>query len=141
MHKIEFTKTVKCSWDLKKINNIVEIVAKTEKKLKKGTEIVVIGDKRIKNLNRVYRGINKPTDVLAFCWAEEQKFSNDILGQVYISYPQIKRQSKKFKVSIKEEFTRILIHGLLHLVGYDHITKEDANKMFNLQEKLLKEII
>ena len=140
MNKVDFSKTVNCSWNLKKINNIVETVTKTEKKLKKGIEIVVVGDKRIKNLNRVYRGVNKPTDVLAFCWEEENKFNNDILGQVYISYPQIKRQAKKFKVSIKEEFTRILIHGLLHLVGYDHMTKSDAKKMFNLQEKLLKKV-
>ena len=140
MNEVDFTKTAKCPWDIKKIINIVKIAAKAESKLKGGIEINIVGDKRIRTLNRVYRGIDKQTDVLSFAWQEEKKFVGNFLGQIYISYPQIKRQAKKYEVSTKEEFRRILIHGLLHLVGYDHVVKKEAKTMFGLQEKLLKKI-
>jgi probable rRNA maturation factor len=62
------------------------------------------------------------------------------LGQIFIAYPQIKRQAKQYKISEKEEFVRMLVHGLLHLVGYDHNTIKDEKKMLNLQEKIVNNI-
>lgn len=103
-------------------------------------EINAVGDEKIKQLNKTYGGIGKVTDVLSFAWREDKvvKSGNNFLGQIYICYPQITRQAKKFKVPAKEEFARILIHGILHLLGYDHQEKKDAEKMFKLQEGLVK---
>lgn len=116
---------------------ISEAAAKHEKKIKGLVEITVIGDAAMKKLNHQYRGKNKVTDVLSFGWQEGGKMPSTILGEIYICYPQIKRQAKTFACSHKEEFTRMLVHGLLHSVGYDHITKRQAEKMFPLQEKIV----
>ena len=63
------------------------------------------------------------------------------LGDIIICIPQVRRQAKEYKVSFQEEFLRIVIHGVLHLVGHDHIKKADARKMFSLQEKLVKDLL
>jgi probable rRNA maturation factor len=115
--------------------------ARYEKKIKKAVEIQVIGDKAITKLNHQYRGLNKPTDVLSFSWVEDPDFPAGSLGQIYISYPQIVRQAPRFKVSPVEEFYRMLTHGLLHLVGYDHLQELPVKKMFALQEKIVTAIM
>lgn len=101
-------------------------------------ELNIVSDYTIKKLNYNYRGINKKTDVLAFAWQEDKKLKSDFFGQIYISYPQIIRQAKLYKISISEELTRMIIHGLLHLLGYDHQKDEQAKIMFDIQEKLVK---
>ena len=101
-------------------------------------EINIVGDYLLRKLNRLYRGIDKKTDVLAFAWQEEEQIKNNFLGQIYISYPQIVRQSKEFDVTILEETKRMTIHGLLHLLGHDHKNKNDSKLMFSLQERILK---
>ncbi|MDD2758187.1 MAG: rRNA maturation RNase YbeY [Patescibacteria group bacterium] len=117
---------------------IVVRAAKIEKKIKGAVEIALVGDTEIKKLNHVWRGKNKPTDVLSFSWGEGEKISGDLLGQIIISFPRIKAQAKEYKVSVKEEFTRMLVHGLLHLAGYDHVKIKEATKMFKLQEKICR---
>lgn len=88
-----------------------------------------IGEWRMRRLNRVYRGIDRPTDVLSF--------ASEDLGDVFLCPSYIRRQARRFAVSYQEECTRLLIHGILHLAGYDHVTKREAGRMFGLQEKLL----
>ncbi len=103
-----------------------------------------IGDKRMRNLNLAHRGKDKVTDVLAFSTKDgcgiKHKEEKD-LGDIIICIPQVRRQAKEYKVSFQEEFLRIVIHGVLHLVGHDHIKKADARKMFSLQEKLVKDLL
>lgn len=100
-------------------------------------EINIVGDKAIKDLNFRYRGKNKVTDVLSFAWQEDKKVRTKYLGQIYICYPQIERQAKEFKVKPREEFVRMLAHGFLHIIGYDHIKKKEAEKMFKIQEAIV----
>ena len=138
---IDFTKTVKCPITANSVKKIVLSVGKKNKKIKGIIEVGIIGEKRIKKLNNIYRGIDKTTDVLSFAWQEESKVQGEYLGQIFICYPQIQKQAKEYKVTIKEEFTRMLIHGLLHIIGYDHEKKKEAEKMFSLQEKELAKII
>ena len=102
-------------------------------------EINIAGKNEIRKINRQYRGINKATDVLAFAWREERKIKGEILGQVYICYPKIKEQAKEYEVIAEEEFARILAHGLLHLVGYDHYIEKKARIMFDIQEKTVRD--
>ncbi len=127
-------------WADKWISGVVTLTAKKEKKIKGEVEIIIVGDKEIKQLNRTYRGKDKITDVLSFAWQEDGSVPTNILGQIYICYPQIKRQAKTWRVTAKEEFARMLVHGLLHLVGYDHGDEKDSQKMFGLQEKIVGEI-
>jgi probable rRNA maturation factor len=117
--------------------NIVLVKSVTEKFLqkhklnKKEVSIAFVGDKEISKLNRIYRKIDKATDVLSFSG------EGDFLGEIVIDYAQIKRQAKEFKKSVSEELIFILVHGLLHLVGYDDRTEKGRVKMIELGEKFL----
>lgn len=126
---------------------IRQVVESTLTVLNKKNSIVsvhLIGDKRMVKLNGMYRGKRKPTDVLSFP-TQEKKIKQFVLppgevqdwGDIFLCMPQIQRQAKEFGVSAKEEGTRMLVHGTLHLFGYDHEKKIDAAIMFPLQEKLL----
>lgn len=123
----------------KKIQEIILIILK---KIKKRGDLSVhfISDQKMKNLNKQYRNKDKTTDVLSF--ANENSFfkkEND-LGDIFISISQIKRQAKKYSVAEKEELLRMLVHGILHLVGYDHLSKKDSENMFKIQENIVKKI-
>ena len=124
------------------IKKVVNFLSKKERKIKGELEINIVDNKEIKKLNKIYRGINSPTDVLSFAWQEEKSLKNsNFLGQIYLSAKQIKIQSKEYKVSEKEEFVRMLVHGLMHLIGFDHQKEREAKRMFQKQESYLKEII
>jgi len=100
-----------------------------------------IGDVRMRTLNRIYRGKDRTTDVLSFAAQEgDMCIPHDDLGDIFISVKQIERQAKEFRVSYKEESARMLVHGILHLLGYDHVKAVEAKKMFGLQEQFLEDI-
>jgi len=100
-----------------------------------------IGDEKMRELNRKYRDIDGTTDVLSFSMGEGEQYAPVAdLGDIFISVPKIKKQAKEQEVSPKEEFKRVLIHGVLHLLGYDHQQPEESEEMFSLQKKLLKQV-
>lgn len=121
------------------------IVFRTLSKIKRtkvSLSVGFIGDKRMRSINRDYRGKDTTTDVLAFAAQEGVSFlKNSELGDIFISIPKIITQAKRFKVSAKEECARMLIHGVLHLAGFDHIKKKDAEIMLPLQEALVKKCL
>lgn len=130
--------TVACPLSAKKIAAIAVIAARFEKKIRGQVEISIVGDKRMRRLNRESRGLDRPTDVLSFAWSEGQRIGQlGALGEVYLNYAQIKRQAKRFQVPPAEEAIRMIAHGLLHLVGHDHQEDREANRMFALQEKIV----
>ena len=90
-------------------------------------------DNEIHRLNAEWRGKDKPTDVLSFPSGEEET-----LGDVVISVPTMKRQAREYKVRPAEECLRLLIHGTLHLIGYDHekVTKKEGARMRKKEEEL-----
>lgn len=98
----------------------------------------------IHELNKNYRGIDRPTDVISFAFLDDK---NEIikgenipldLGEIYICYEVADENRKNYGNSIKREICFLFVHGLLHLLGYDHMTKEDEEIMFPLQEKILE---
>jgi probable rRNA maturation factor len=93
--------------------------------------IVVTDDKEIRILNRDYRGIDRPTDVLSFSMREGEgaRFAGDALGDLVISLPTAARQAREAKRPLLDETTMLLAHGLLHLLGWDHATPADDRKM------------
>jgi len=103
--------------------------------------IALVNNEHIKELNFKYRKINRATDILAFP-AEEKEESRDNegreLGDIAISLEMAKLQSKIFKHSIEKEVILLLTHGILHLLGYDHLKKEDEKKMNSLLETLIE---
>ena len=140
MLKVNYFKKTNCPIRLLLIKKIADVFTRNVKKAKGEVEIIAVNDQEMKELNRDYRGKNITTDVLSFAFSEDKKISSDYLGQIFISYPQIKRQAKEFKIKEKEELARMLTHGLLHLVGFDHNTKIKEQKMLKLQEKIIKKV-
>ncbi|MFA6466858.1 MAG: rRNA maturation RNase YbeY [Patescibacteria group bacterium] len=94
---------------------ILEKIIKTDFKLKKQISIALLSDKEIRDLNRVYRKKNKVTDVLSF-----NMDSDEMLGEVLICLTQAHRQAKAKKNTYRAELQLLTVHGILHLLGYDH---------------------
>ncbi len=140
MININYSCPASCPFKYKIVEKIVEEVAAYERKVRGEVEINIISNKKIKELNKNYRDKDAVTDVLSFAWQESDGVKDNNLGQIFISYQKIKKQAKEFKVTVKEEFTRMLVHGMLHLVGYDHIKEGEARKMFAIQEKIVENL-
>ena len=104
--------------------------------------IIFVGEDEIHELNKDYRGIDRITDVISFAFEDTKDLEyNDIrlLGDIYICIPQMKRQAIDYGHSEKRELSFLAVHGLLHLLGYDHMKEEDEKVMFGLQELILNE--
>ena len=101
--------------------------------------ILLCGDERIHELNRDYRGKDRPTDVLAFAMSEGEggELAGEVLGDVVISLETARRQALVRHVSIVDEVTMLLAHGLLHLLGFDHQTEAEASEMEALETRVL----
>lgn len=119
-------------------------IALLRKKLKPGLRyglsISVVGPAAIHKLNRNYRGKNKPTDVLSFSRIEAEPLLSPEpeIGDVVLCWAIAKTQTKDFGTTRKQEVQRLVVHGVLHLFGYDHENGvTEARRMFRLQEKIL----
>ncbi len=98
--------------------------------------IAIVGNKEMKVLNQKWRGENKVTDVLSFTYEKKP-----LWGEIIICYPQAKRQAWEGGRSVKEEVKLLLVHGLLHLCGYDHEKSiHGAKRMEALQNKILEKL-
>lgn len=103
--------------------------------------IEFIGDARMRRLNRVYRQSDRTTDVLAFAAREAEGPSLSMLGDVVVSVPMAVRQAKSLGHSLSEELARLLIHGVLHVVGYDHERSyQDAQRMQRKEHRIFTAI-
>lgn len=103
--------------------------------------IALVGDSEIRKLNKNFLGKDKVTDVLSFSDLEyPDPFSGTSLGEVILSYPQAKRQAKSAGHSIKLEIQILLVHGLAHLLGYDHKTEREASEMERLEKRVLRKL-
>ena len=106
--------------------------------------VIIINNEEIHKMNKEYRGIDRPTDVISFALEDYKdiKYENDyrVLGDIYISIDKVKEQAKEYGHSEKRELAFLAVHGLLHLLGYDHMEKEDEKVMFGLQEEILNEM-
>jgi len=126
------------SW-LAKLEKIIQ----RKFKIKKTISIALVTDKEIKEYNRVYRNKNKITDVLSFILDENDPSSKsgdeaDVLGEVIISLEQAKQQAKQNKKSIKSELQWLTVHGILHLLGFDHErSKAEEEKQKKEEQKIL----
>lgn len=94
--------------------------------------IILTNDAHVRLLNLEFRKKDKTTDVLSFPWNDE-----DILGEIYISVPQVARQAPRFENSFENEFKRMFIHGLLHLCAYDHMKPDERKEMRTREEEIL----
>lgn len=97
--------------------------------------LILIKDDEMHQMNKQYRNIDRPTDILSFPDDEET-----YLGDIFINVDAMQRQAQSYGHSLKREFCFLAAHGFLHLLGYDHHTPQDEKEMFSLQEEVLKDI-
>lgn len=105
--------------------------------------ISLVTDSAIHKLNKAYRKKDKPTDVLSFSRLESESVPTVFpeIGDVIISYQTAGRQAKEYGSTLNEEFSRLTVHGVLHLFGYDHeISLKEEKRMFRLQENILRKL-
>lgn len=102
--------------------------------------IIIVDNETIHSINKEYRGVDRPTDVISFALEDDTSFVQTeyrILGDIYISIDKAKEQADAYGHSLKREISFLTVHGLLHLLGYDHMTEEEEKEMFGLQELIL----
>ena len=101
----------------------------------------MVNNDYIHELNKTYRGIDRETDVITFALEDDKTFNPEerVLGDIYISVDKAYSQAKEYGHSNIREFSFLAVHGLLHLLGYDHMEKKEEEIMFSLQERILNE--
>ena len=124
-------KTRKQRINKSKIKRLIKFLQKSLSIKKVSLSIVFCGNNFIRKLNKQYRGIDESTDVLSFETGE-----TEYIGDIIISIPDVWKTVLKENIPMEEEILRLVIHGFLHLLGYEH--KEEDSIMIKLQEDLLK---
>ena len=139
--KIYNTTNSKLDIEIRFMKKVLKEVLKKEKIKNARFSVIIITDSEIKAINKKYRKIDKPTDVISFALEENQKeqvfLKNRVLGDIYISLDKAKKQAIEYGHSLRRELCFLAVHGLLHLLGYDHNTKEEEKIMFKKQELIL----
>jgi len=133
----------KVAVDRKRIKQVAEFVLHGLGMKGMELSVVLVSDRRIQELNRTYLGRSRPTDVLAFSQTEGEGggLHPGFLGDVVISVETAAREAKERGRGLQEELDLLLVHGILHLAGYEHTeTKQEAARMFRKQRALLKKI-
>ncbi|HEY9577079.1 MAG TPA: rRNA maturation RNase YbeY [Pseudobacillus sp.] len=131
------------------VEALLELTAKKEN-VADGSEVSVTftDNPRIQEINREYRGKNEPTDVISFALEEMDEDEIEItgaedlprvLGDIIISVTRAKEQAAEYGHTFERELGFLAVHGLLHLLGYDHMTEEEEKIMFGKQKEILNE--
>ncbi len=136
-----------------KYDGIIKPVIETcfkEENLEKSKLLITITlttKEEIRQINKTYRNIDKPTDVLSFPMFEKDELDRkikendfmheDVLGDIIISIEQVENQAKEYGHSFERELSYMIVHGFYHLMGYDHIEEKDKEKMRPKEEKIL----
>ncbi len=125
------------SGGLQHVNSLKKIGERVLAKERKGhldLSVVLLKEPKMRELNRIYRGKDEPTNVLSF---QEEEFG---LGELVLCPTVIRKDAAKYGITFKAELHRIFIHGLLHLLSYDHESSKDFKKM-SLKEKRYSSLV
>ena len=125
------------------VNVVRAVLEQSNQPQNTAVTLVVVDDERIRQLNRTFRGVDCATDVLAFGIGDDSRFVTPEelpphLGDVVVSYPTAVAQAAEMGHSIEEELTLLVVHGCLHLLGYEDSTEEERRRMWARQEELLQ---
>jgi len=144
--KVNFFSSVRTGLPPEFIRKIIKQSLK-KLKVKKGGEISLVftDEKTIRRLNKKYRKKNKPTNILSFVFADKKNFvspsSQGLKGEIIICPAQAKREAKKEGISLRSKITLLIVHGLLHLFGFDHKNKNQREKMEAKEKELINSAI
>ncbi len=141
MNEVEIIKKVDENIEeLKEVEKFVQYVLEYQKLENVMFNIIIVDNEEIHKLNKSYRGIDRPTDVISFALEDDDTFIKmdiRILGDIYISIDKARSQALEYGHSLLRELCFLTVHGILHLLGYDHMKEEDEKVMFELQERIL----
>ena len=135
-----FNETDRNIKELKILKDYVKYVVKELDLSKCEFNIIIIDNEKIHEINKEYRNIDRETDVISFALEDEKDILYDdfrLLGDIYISIDRVISQAKEYGHSELREICFLATHGILHLLGYDHMEPDDEKEMFDLQNKLL----
>lgn len=125
------------------VKEVLEFAMEKENLENTSFSVIFVDNNYIHELNRTYRNIDRPTDVITFALEDEKDMingsENRILGDVYISLDKAHSQAEEYGHSFKRELAFLAVHGFYHLLGYDHQTPEEEKIMFGKQEEILEE--
>ena len=134
------------NYDLKKeTDKLYELLAfalKREKLDNVEFNVIFVDSNTIHDINKTYRNVDRVTDVISFALEDNKTIELDhrLLGDIYICVERAEEQAKEYGHSFLRELAFLTIHGLLHLLGYDHMEKEEEKIMFQKQEDILNEL-
>ena len=140
MKNIEVFNETTFEIDIEEIKKLTDYLVKYMNVENAQFNVIFINNEKIREINKSYRGIDRETDVISFALEDEKtiRVENErILGDIYISVEKAKMQAEEYGHSFKREICFLTTHGFLHLLGYDHMKKEDEEVMFKLQEEIL----
>jgi len=126
--------------ELNELKDLLENICKDESLGDGEFNIIIVDNKKIQELNKEYRNIDKVTDVISFALEDDETYKLDnyrMLGDIYICIEKTYSQAEEYGHSFKRELSFLAVHGLLHLLGYDHMTEEEEKIMFSKQEEVL----
>lgn len=129
--------------DCEDLKKVIDYTLKVEKVENAIMNIIIIDNEKIHEINREYRGIDRPTDVISFALEDDKTFINTdfrVLGDIYISIDKVHEQAENYGHSFRRELSFLTVHGILHLLGYDHMEPEDEKVMFKKQDDILKDL-
>ena len=122
------------------LNDVIKTTLEHENAADAYLSVIFVDNDEIQEINRTYRNIDRVTDVISFALEDnDEKLVGDrILGDIYLCIPRMREQAKEYNHSEKRELSFLVCHGLLHLLGYDHVNnKEEEKVMFDLQDEIL----
>lgn len=140
MNSFEIINNLEPLEELEEVKKVIEYALKEEKIEKAIFNIIIVDNDYIHKLNKDYRNIDRPTDVISFALEDDDDCINEevrMLGDIYISLDKAKEQAKEYNHSLLRELSFLAVHGLLHLLGYDHMNEEEEKVMFEKQERIL----
>ncbi len=126
--------------DFSYLLEVIDMALKMENVVHAVFTIVFVNEERIKKINRECRGIDRVTDVISFAFEETKDFvcpDYRFLGEIYVCIPRMEEQALLYGHSKKRELSFLVVHGILHLLGYDHMEKREEEEMFHKQELIL----
>lgn len=129
--------------EIDELNVLNDYIKYVVKKLDLGNcefNIIIVDNEKIHEINKEYRHIDRETDVISFAMEDNMDIEYDdfrLLGDIYISYDRVISQANDYGHSRLREICFLATHGILHLLGYDHMEPDDEKEMFGLQNELL----
>ena len=143
MNSVEIINETSEEIDLDDLKRVINYTLEEEKVDNAFMNVIITSNDKIHKINKEYRGIDRPTDVISFALEDDKTFVSTefrVLGDIYISIDKVHEQANLYSHSFRRELSFLTVHGILHLLGYDHMKPEDEKAMFSKQDEILENL-